>query len=414
MPLSEKFKRPTIEQDFQSWMTNLKAVDTIQTAVPIIFIAAEGGGLRGTIWTGLFLDQMEKEMPGIHKNIYAISGVSGGGVGATFYISNLYDKLKSDSCGGCANQNFRKTIRADFLSDVLAASLFQDNIQKFIPIGINSFNRTRRLEEAWSKSFRENNNSLTFDKAFTQLWQDTASRLPRLFINGVLAETGQKTIVSYPCINRKETNDPFQDEIDVIAQTGSDMPVKTAASLCSRFPYITSGGLIQTQSKIPIGHVIDGGYKENTGLETIWQILLRLKPAMANVQKINEGLTIRPIIIFIKNSPSNEVLDKNKSIANLMHEINIPIIGFMNAAFRISTKETLTEKIFKDFHTEENKPLDPLFFTVALERSDKGLGLPLGWYFSEESFNYVDVDINRVFSDKKHKMHELRRYFPKK
>jgi len=206
----------------------------------------------------------------------------------------------------------------------------------------------------------------------------------------------------------------------VIAQTGSDMPVKTAASMCARFPYITSGGLIQTQSKNAIGHVIDGGYKENTGLETIWQIILRLKPTIAKIQQQNQltikhknNLTIRPIIIFIKNSPSNEVLDKNVEIASLLHEINIPIMGFMNAAFRISTKETLTEKIFEDFHTEENKPLNPLFFTVALERSNEGEALPLGWYFSEKSFNYIDTDVKRVFKTDPN-LKKLQEYFPKK
>lgn len=374
--------------------------------IPVIFIATEGGGIRALTWTALVLKALESQIPQINKYIYAISGVSGGGVGAIFYTSYVHDQLVKKRDVRANEAEFKKAVQGDFLSDLLAAFLFQDNLQNILPVGIESFNRTRRLEDAWSKSFSLNTNSNTFEEGFLKLYSDTTIRLPRLFINGVLAQTGQKTIVSFPILRndsatKSDPPDVLGDELDIISSINKDIPVKTVASLCSRFPYITSGGTIRQEGGALIGSVVDGGYKENTGLETVWQLILRLRPVFRKIRK-NSGykITFKPIVIFIKNSPSAQTLDENKQSSQGLREALLPLHAFMNAADRRTpTLVALTQNVFKYYNGKDPDSLSCEFIPMELDRTTKeGYRLPLGWYFSKSSFDYVDTLINNTFN----------------
>jgi hypothetical protein len=466
--LPKKVKRTTLEADFTSWSAGLMSGRgiSITTAdvvpgkkpastqdstksIPVIFIATEGGGIRALTWTALILEGLERKFPGIHQNIYAISGVSGGGVGAIFYTSSLHDKLRKKTDLLANAEGFRKAVRSDFLSDLLAAFLFQDNLQNIIPVGIENFNRTRRLEDAWSKSFALNTNSGTMEEGFLKLYEDSTIRLPRLFINGVLAESGQKTIVSFPILKndpatKSERPDVLADELDVIASINMDIPVKTVASLCSRFPYLTSGGRLRAEGGEIIGRVVDGGYKENTGLETIWQLLLRLRPTFRKIQQQHSGgstsakapnvvtgiskasprisktvpktkILIKPIVIFIKNSPPPEMLDKNRKNNPVLRQTRLPLTASGNSSDRRTpTIDALTENVFKYFSEKGQDSLSCEYIRVDLDRTTKvGYKLPLGWYFSEKSFAYVDSVVATRFNDSDKTFKKIDEYIKK-
>ncbi len=426
-------ERVTLERDFQQWagklIANRMATDTVLNTdtlfVPVVFVATEGGGIRALVWTALVLQKLEEKFPGLYNNIYGISGVSGGGVGAVFYIAYLHDQLKQQRRLIPGDPRFAKAVRSDFLSDLLAAFLFQDNLQNIIPFGVNSFDRSRRLEDAWSHSFSYHTNSFTFEEGFTKMYGDTSFRLPRLFINGTLAESGQKTIVSYPRLQYEPTfpkNVPnvLRDEVDVIQAIGKDIPVKTAASLCSRFPFLTSGGLISEVGGSKIGHIVDGGYKENTGLETVWQLLLRLKPILQQEQvtdttasSLPKVVQFKPVVLFIRNSPPTAVLDSARKVPGFLHELKIPVLGAGNASERRTPSiDALTENVFK-YYTDKEKKLSPCEYVVLdLDRSTTGgLKLPLGWYFSDRSYQFVQSQANHILKKNSLDSTELSKHF---
>lgn len=392
--------------------------DTIN--VPVIFVAAEGGGIRALTWTALVLEGLERKFPGIHRNIYGISGVSGGGVGATFYVSYLFDQLRNNREIVSNEAAFRKAVRSDFLSDLLSAFLFQDNLQKILPVGITAFDRTRRLEDAWAKSFAYHTSSNTMDKGFLNLYANDSLRVPRLFINGVLAESGQKTIVSFPtlrndAVKNSSKPDVLADELDVIDAINKDIPIKTVASLCARFPYITSGGRISKEGNAPIGSIVDGGYKENSGLETVWQLILRLRPVFDTIQRKELGQLIRfkPIVMFIKNSPDPETLDENRKSSLLLNALSLPLKAFGKSSDRKTpTLSALTENVFNYYDEKSPGSLSCEFISVDLDRTTKrGFQLPLGWYFSESSFSYVDTLLANRFKPADTTFEKLKSYF---
>src|SRR5262249_53748432 len=113
--------------------------------IPFIIVAAAGGGSRAAYWTATVLGALEDEIPDFHRYLFAISGVSGGSLGATVYRTLLKtppDKLPekakclkdgSDIRRGpyeCAGQ---RVLSRDFLAPVVGSLLLPDLVQRFIP-----------------------------------------------------------------------------------------------------------------------------------------------------------------------------------------------------------------------------------------------------------------------------------------
>jgi hypothetical protein len=391
-------KRATIEDHFHKWVEYHQPQDSAQLAIPLVIIAAEGGGIRALNWTASVLQRLEEHIPGFTQYIFAISGVSGGGVGSAFYLSYYRDRLIHN---GGNNNNLSDSlltalISADYLSSVTAGVLFPDNLQRILPIRWNGLNRTRRLEDAWHEKYYSVTNLGTWDSTYLSLWKLHDSlryRMPALFLNGTLAETGQKAIVSNLAWQKSsdDTLHHFRDIIDVEQELGStrDLPFKTATSLCARFPGLTTGGLLVDSSGLKVGHIVDGGYAENTGLETavaVYTTLYRLIKSNNDTARVD----IKPYVLFIKNSKAD---DAGKLIDGIV-DVNVPFNAFFKAWDRgsIPTSQTVHDLINRansqdtliSCSNEGSKELGEKYYKIELNRKRK-IHLPLGWYLSEQA-----------------------------
>ena len=307
--------RPTVEAHFTRWIANRRMQDG--DTIPLILVAAEGGGTRALNWTAETLIRLDSIIPGFNRHVYALSGVSGGGVGTAFYTAFLRDVPQQQRIARF--DQFRNVIRDDYLSAVSAALLFPESIQRIIPVSIPGLERAKWLEDSWADSYRDNLGLSTLDQSLTQLYQTPAGYnydLPSLLLNGTLAESGQKIITS----NLRLDPRYFKDVVSTLDVLGADVPLKTAVSLCSRFPLLTNGGLVQTDTVDRAGrkrhyggHVVDGGYFDNSGVETCIQLLNNLVPAIRLLDTI-QGVTVVPYIIFIQNSNTAEKLPQKRSI----------------------------------------------------------------------------------------------------
>jgi hypothetical protein len=69
---------------FTSWLKG-RADLAEYDPYPVFFIATEGGGLRAAYFTALVLTALQDQCPAFAQHVFAISGVSGGSVGATIF-----------------------------------------------------------------------------------------------------------------------------------------------------------------------------------------------------------------------------------------------------------------------------------------------------------------------------------------
>jgi len=377
-----------IQQNFSAWLKLRKAElkDSTQR-VPVIIVAAEGGGIRALNWTARVLNTLDN-IEGFTDHVYAISGVSGGAVGGAIYTSWLYDKKKKISKPDSTDSlHFENIISADYLSPVTAAYLFADNIQMFIPAPIHPFDRARWLEDSWSSTYYEEAGYHTLDSGLCRLYCDSTVKhsIPNLFINGTLAETGQKVITSNLRLDRF-----FPDVLDVLNYVKRDVPVKTAALLSARFPYVTPGGLIDNgddSCKKFYGHIVDGGYHENTGIETAIEILNSVK-----TQAAIDNISISPIVLFIKNS---SIPDSSSQALGALFDLRTPPSAFINAWSR----QGFPYFPYTDALCRYSR--DKIHFKkIELTRDNAtAMRLPLGWYLSD-SANAVIQKYENELTDK--------------
>ena len=113
------------------------------------------------------------------------------------------------------------------------------------------------------------------------------STVPVLFLNTTHVETGKRYITA-------PLKAGMHDSQDLLSLLGSDMPLSTAAHNSARFTYVSPPGRIQRGDTLEFGHVVDGGYFENSGLATLREIL-------DVVQSRDSGA--KPIVLYLCNDP---------------------------------------------------------------------------------------------------------------
>lgn len=281
-------RRPTLAQALDAWLVKCNNGDSMSD---IVLVATAGGASRAALWTASVLrtiEQSVKEQRFQHA-LFAISGVSGGSLGAAAYVAALPP-------GGCtANQDAepkqrwdreRTALRTEFLSPPLVGYLSTDVLASFLPLLIKD--RAAALELAWERAWANAwNLSATppimpagaFDRSFLSLWlqggqtrpsdgaPDPAwnAAAPLLFFNGTHANSGFP-IITAPV---KVTRDAFPLALDFLDIVGRDIRLSTAVTNSARFPVVSPGGVLTNRDGDYEGYVMDGGYVENYGADTV-------------------------------------------------------------------------------------------------------------------------------------------------
>ncbi|MDO8501352.1 MAG: hypothetical protein Q7S20_05885 [Gemmatimonadaceae bacterium] len=183
--------RPDIATRLSQW----RAADSSQTPSPVILVAAAGGGLRAAYWTATSLAAIQNRNHSFNRHVFAISGVSGGSLGAAVYAA---------------------IVRGDSTP----------------PPGSSS----RTMHDS-------------------------------------------------------------RDLLDILQ---SDLPLSTAVHNSARFTYVSPPGRIQRSDSAEYGHLVDGGYFENSGLATLREVL---DVIMQNRAATGGSPRLKPIVLYLCNDP---------------------------------------------------------------------------------------------------------------
>lgn len=368
--------------------------------LPVVLIASQGGGIRASVWTMLVMEKLNEKVPNIYDYTYTISGASGGSVGAALYLANLKDRVENNREYNVADSVIKDLGQFDYLSPLIRKNLFHSPIQKIVPFPINILDKNLALENSLEYAFErfgstEKNTKKLMSQSFLSFWEkeDSKLKLPSLMLNCTIAETGQKVIISnlpIPHFKEKDAeSNAFEDVVNFYQMIGHDEDIKfsTAATLSGRFPGITSGALIKRKNKDFSAHITDGGYHDNTGIESILQLMVSIKPALENLKE--EGINVEPHLIYIENGLAK---DEINSFAYLP-ELRGVFGSFYNSWDRSDiTRDKLYNSLLND-----NSNLFKDYTSYSLSRS-KTDGIPLGWQISDKTFKKMQDHANKLFS----------------
>ena len=314
--------RPTLIDDFRAWQTSREKEGLGQD--PIYLVAANGGASRSGLWAAYHLATLEDQAHGAQKqfarNIYAISGISGGSVGASVFVSAL---ATQHWLRGRANTKQPMHLaplvlaffKQDHLTPVVSSLLYGDTLARFSPSPIPYLDRSRALERAWqhdwakvqqdwlsaqgmwtepvqAQACRLNWFLRPLEALYQSPWQDAAFDclappppfagqpavlLPRLFLNTASMQRGTPVLqapVTLPAII------PAVDLFDLDRFDTARVSLAGAAHNSARFPFISPVGLVRQRQGQAWGHVGDGGYFESSGTWTLAQILNTLEQGL--------------------------------------------------------------------------------------------------------------------------------------
>src|SRR5213594_784711 len=219
-----------LQEHYATWFSNLHARVPNEERHPVFVVSTEGGGIRAAFWTATVLGRLQDADTNFAAHVLAISGVSGGALGAT-----VFDALVAERTALNYTRPAQRVLSHDFLSPALAYMLFPDMCQRMLPIAVSAFDRAAALEKAWEHGWRAEMKNNRFAKDFASLWAgDRKYDVPALFLNGTSVETGQRMIASNVRIDQT-----FVDSLDVNERLDGDIRLSTAAHKSARFTYMS-------------------------------------------------------------------------------------------------------------------------------------------------------------------------------
>jgi hypothetical protein len=298
--------RPTVKEAALAWYDQAEQLYHKNGAhkdrpVPMLVIATAGGGIRAAFWTATVIEQLQadlqKKNEPLQNLIFAISGVSGGSVGAMNYIAALHAR---EALG----QDVRPTdfLQSDFLAPAIASLVFVDGPSNFLP-DLGQIDRGTALERSF-----ENGSKGYLSYSFLSFFPDkeTSKRIwrPALLLNATHQETGRRIIAS----NIKIERHVFLDSFDEFNLLKSDMRASTVAHNSARFTYVSPAGKLVSQESSLLssesknrGYVIDGGYFENYGALTALELV---RQARLEIEKEKGKEKVKLVILQISSDPT--------------------------------------------------------------------------------------------------------------
>lgn len=314
-----------VARAFTTWLQNAKRESGPTKVLPMVFIAASGGGARAGYWTALTMDCIVNGREGVDvcpvrtpwdrrrvaSAIFLASGASGGSFGLATYTADLIRSERLDSQPGSRRDPdwVDRTAGDDFLGPILAAGLFRDLPLAFIRSD-DIANRADALEVAWESSWGATANPLHVGFLELEKWRKVAP-IPYLVLNGTTVQDGcrfntsalnvsveqrqflrnggrrvdeclgvrdleahpRSTGANGPAEARGWALSSTEDLVDVLCPK-EDIRLSTAALLSARFPFVSPSGRLQPgcRTGTPQVNVVDGGIFDNSGAGAIAEL----------------------------------------------------------------------------------------------------------------------------------------------
>lgn len=316
----------------QTWLRTLGA----DGRRPLVLVAASGGASRAAYWSGASLARMQElgEQEGVNftDSVLAISGTSGGALGAASFVAAIDARRQATDAAQCTPWKLvRDFTGQDHLATPVGGLLYGDLVQRFLPVAIAGLDRSLALEQVWARDWpqslarqcplRASAHPNPWSEPLTGLRARTteAEWLPLLALNTAALSRGQR-------VYQADFVLPTGDGLDLLDPSlGLDvdhLSLAQAVHNSARFPYISPAGAVlfkeahQDEEKGDVGRAWDrlgdGGYVEASATLMLSDLLRdleatgRLKACRPDEDCAAQGILDRSRLrlLLLVNTPS--------------------------------------------------------------------------------------------------------------
>ncbi len=323
----------------------------------LVVICAGGGGIQAAGWTAKVLTGLQ-EMLGesFTRAIGLISSVSGGSVGAMYFLDRFNDE-------GVAKSEQLEDIFSASTADSLGATgwgLAYPDMWRIVGmpyLKTKPRDRGDAIMNDWKSEMIHPSSTLNS-------WSTLIKKglLPTPVFNATIVEDGRHYLISPVTFNL-----PVEQAVEFNSlYQGFDIDVSTAAILSATFPYITpiTRNSIEPKNK-PIYHVADGGFFDNFGVVTATHWLNRLVLPNHKALGIKRVLFVE-IRAFHDKQPLNSGADKAVGWKMALFG---PILTIVNARKSTQSQRNIDE--VEDLKQNWNKEnFEILTFPITFPKED--------------------------------------------
>lgn len=391
-------------------LTPVKVAKGSQRANNLVVVASAGGGILAAGWTTLALENLIASRPELSREIRLLSTISGGSVGAAYYIDGLLGAPSGSS------QEARVKATTSSLAAAAYGLAFLD-FWRLVSGGRlprSEMDRGLLLEDEWARiaagaviddtvhKIRGTIQGRSFLSLRTEIEK---GRIPAPIFGATIMESGRRVMITPMQFDpmakrspsRAETLSEFlckgtKDEDVCDGKNDVDMSLWTAARLSANFAYVSPAARAKFHNAAvepkqqQRHHIIDGGYYDNFGVTST---LDWLAPVLDARLKGKEGLEFRRVLIiqlraFRQENPKKQPAEEG-SVAALLG----PLVGLekIRSGAALSRDEIDVTRLVGSWNAQfkENR-LDVCIDTVVFEPPQGEEG-PLSWHLTKDQKN---------------------------
>lgn len=372
--------RDNLRTKFGDWMRAHQSewMDSKKKEFPIYFVIADGGASRSAYWTASVLSELEEKSNGdFSKNLFCLSGASGGSFGNMVFYGSLKNVKRNRL------EKIQSYLSNDFLSYPLVRLLGPDLVIPFIP-GLRSTDRASALEKSMEEVGSNDSICMFMKQDLSTILQQNTPFSPVIAINATRMQDGAPGLIS----NVRFENDISEKRIDILGllDNHESMNVSTAVVLGARFPYFSPAGRIKDQ------YFVDGGYFDNSGGGIVHEMILDLQHLIRDTLKQSPQHPFQKIRFHVIHI-SNQADQKNKITKThpLVNDLAAPIKTIMGSYASQTDFNNL--RLYK--YLLELYEGDTTYHTINLYKKGETDFFPMNWSISELSLQKMNSRLHQ-------------------
>lgn len=374
-------------------------------------VAAAGGGIQATAWTARVLTGLVEEVPGFGERLCVLSGVSGGAVGAAYFLSGHYLAP--------AGQLPEIQLRAykSLLEPVAWGVAFADLVRALTGV----FPRNSLVDRGWALE-RAIEERLHFDEDRSAPRPETlgdlralvgSGAIPVPLFNSTCVETGQRVVLSpIRFHDAPRPVDPFRALLlpEDFSRDGfdADPTIATAVRLSATFSYASPIARPTTEDerlwrsldhgadprrRALLGYSLcDGGYSDNSG------VVAALDACRGMLAGHAAGRDWRVVVIRIEPFPEDPA-EGPGGREGFWRMLFGPAVGLLSA--RVASQEEAAERAIREFrHEMAASGVEVRSTTLRFETA--GDRPPLSWALSPRQQRSIEESWRALVSRRGH------------
>jgi hypothetical protein len=258
----------------------------------------------------------------------------------------------------------------DFISPALAGLFYADLIQRFLPVPVPAFDRSHGIEQSWQRAFDYLPGQL-LSQPLASMYQGCQRPLPHLLLNATRVETGQRVVLS------RLPAALFNNSFDAMV-AGSMARRQSLTGLVhhsARFPLVSPAGTVEIEGA-KVGaltgfRLVDGGYFDNSGVETTLDLILALKTMVPAERPFH------PLLLLVRNEASSLTAQdaNNNAPASWFPEAGSILSALLNArGSHAVTARAVAKRELGDFDVID----------LVVPAGTPAAAAPLGWALSAQ------------------------------